>query len=110
MNDFSQTVKKDRNRHIARMILGAVLILLETALFYYIWIRFYNPLVRRPYFFKGNFFVAGVYMVVLMLFGMSIAWVWGFGFEPRNQWGRRVWSPWTAWGLMLLGAYLTFGR
>ncbi len=69
MNDFSQTVKKDRNRHIARMILGAVLILLETALFYYIWTRFYNPLVRRPYLFKGNFFVAGVYMVVLMLFG-----------------------------------------
>ncbi len=48
--------------------------------------------------------------LVLMLFGMSIAWVWGFGFEPRNQWGRRVCSPWMAWGLMLLGAFLTFGR
>lgn len=69
MNDISAIIKKDRNRHIARMILGAVLIILETALFYYIWTRFYNPLVRRPYLFKGNFFVAGVYMVVLMLFG-----------------------------------------
>ena len=60
---------KERRRHIMRMILGAVLILAETALFYYIWIHFYNPLVRRPYYFKGNFFISGVYMLVLMLFG-----------------------------------------
>lgn len=64
-----EAIKNERNRHVMRMVLGAVLILLETALFYYIWINHYNPLVRRPYFFKGNFFISGVYMLVLMLFG-----------------------------------------
>ncbi len=69
MGTNKETLKNERNRHMMRLLAGAVLILIEAVIFYYVWTNFYNPLVRRPYLFKGNFFITGVYAAILLLFG-----------------------------------------
>lgn len=46
--------------------------------------------------------------LVLLLLGMSAAWVSGLGFEPRRRALRAFFNPVSAWVLMLLGAWLTF--
>lgn len=46
--------------------------------------------------------------LVILLIGMSFAWVCGLGFQPTHRWLRLFFHPFTAWGLMLLGAWLTF--
>lgn len=46
--------------------------------------------------------------LVILLFGMSAGWVYGFGFIPQNKFFRILFSPFTAWGLMGLGVYFIF--
>lgn len=46
--------------------------------------------------------------LVLLLFGMSAAWVYGLGFTPENRWLRCFFHPVTAWLLMLVGAWRVF--
>lgn len=52
-----------------RLLLGAVLILIEAIIFFIVWKEFFNPYIRRPYRFKGNYFLAGIYTVLLLIFG-----------------------------------------
>lgn len=46
---------------------------------------------------------------VLMMLGMSVAWVSGFGFTPRNRWLAKLFTPVPAWVLMGLGLWLSLG-
>jgi exopolysaccharide biosynthesis polyprenyl glycosylphosphotransferase len=64
-----ELIKKERQRHIMRLLLGAVLILIEAIIFFIVWKEFFNPYIRRPYRFKGNYFLAGIYTVLLLIFG-----------------------------------------
>ena len=48
--------------------------------------------------------------LVLLLLGMSSAWVCGLGFETRRPILRVFFNPVSAWVLMILGAWLTFFR
>lgn len=45
---------------------------------------------------------------VLLMIGMSLAWVHGIGFVPENPWLRRLFSPLAAWPLLVIGAALVF--
>mgnify|MGYP004529028845 FL=1 len=45
---------------------------------------------------------------VLLIIGMSLAWVHGIGFVPENPWLRRLFSPLAAWPLLVIGAALVF--
>ncbi len=45
---------------------------------------------------------------VLLMIGMSLAWVHGVGFVPENLWLRRLFSPLAAWPLLALGAVWVF--
>lgn len=45
---------------------------------------------------------------VLLMIGMSLAWVHGVGFVPENSWLRRLFSPLAAWPLLVIGAALVF--
>lgn len=45
---------------------------------------------------------------VLLMIGMSLAWVHGIGFVPKNPWLRRLFSPLAAWPLLVIGAALVF--
>lgn len=46
--------------------------------------------------------------LVGLLFGMSIAWVWGLGFVPQRPLLRWIFSPWLAWALMLVFSGVIF--
>lgn len=48
--------------------------------------------------------------LVLLLMGMSAAWVHGFGFVPENRILRVLFSPIVAWPVMLIGAWGVFLR
>ncbi len=45
---------------------------------------------------------------VLMMLGMSAAWVYGLGFVPQHPVLRFLFSPWTAWSLLAAGAFIVF--
>lgn len=45
---------------------------------------------------------------VLLMIGMSLAWVHGVGFVPETLWLRRLFSPLAAWPLLVIGAALVF--
>lgn len=64
-----ELIKKERQRHIVRLLLGAVLILIEAAIFFIVWKEFFNPYIRRPYRFRGNYFLTGIYTILLLIFG-----------------------------------------
>lgn len=46
--------------------------------------------------------------LVLLLLGMSSAWVYGLGFQPEHRLLRGCFHPVTAWLLMTLGAWHVF--
>ena len=46
--------------------------------------------------------------LVMMLAGMSICWVYGFGFVPRTRWLRIVLSPLVGWLFLLVGVWRVF--
>ena len=48
--------------------------------------------------------------LVVLLMGMSAAWVHGFGFIPENRILRVLFSPIVSWPLMLIGAWGVFLR
>ncbi len=68
-NMNSRTHKTEKARHIYRLLFSAVLILAEAALFFVVWKHFYNPALRVPYRFKGNYFVTFIYALLLLVFG-----------------------------------------
>lgn len=45
---------------------------------------------------------------VLMMMGMSICWICGFGFTPENRWLRKVFSLPVGWIMLLTGVWQIF--
>lgn len=45
---------------------------------------------------------------VLMMIGMSICWISGFGFIPHNRWLRYTFSLPVGWILLIIGAWKVF--
>lgn len=51
--------KKQFNlKYILKIIFAFVLVLIQSAFFYFVWIDYYNLTLRIPYLMKGNFFVS----------------------------------------------------
>ena len=46
--------------------------------------------------------------LVMLMAGMSICWVYGFGFIPRTRWLRAFFSPVLGWLLLFVGAWRVF--
>lgn len=46
--------------------------------------------------------------LVILLLGMSAAYVHAFGFTPENCWLKWVFSPAVAWPLLLIGGWSVF--
>lgn len=63
-----QGEKKEKYRHIVRDFLGIALMLIQGFIFLYVWIHYFNPYIRMPYRFKGNYFLMGVYVVLTLVF------------------------------------------
>lgn len=46
---------------------------------------------------------------VLLMMGMSVCYIVGFGFVPKNKILRILFSPYMGWALMAVGLFLVFG-
>lgn len=62
------TKSHEKYRQLIRTILALLLIMTEGFIFYYVWTHFFNPYVRNPYRFIGNYFLLAVYMILTMVF------------------------------------------
>ena len=66
-NRIRESKIRERRRHIYRILCELLLLIIKAAVFYCIWMNFYNPNFRNPYVFKGNIFAACVYVVLNLL-------------------------------------------
>ena len=62
MKDFTQY------KRILKFIASAIIISLETAIYGYVWINYYNKLLEFPFWRKGNWLMIAVYAILLLFF------------------------------------------
>lgn len=62
MKDFT------RYKRIIKFFAASIIILLETAIYGYIWINYYNKILEFPFWRKGNWLMMAVYAILLMFF------------------------------------------
>lgn len=65
---MTQGKQREKRRHIVRDLFGMELILIQGILFFFVWTYYFNPFIRNPYRFKGNYFLLGVYIVLTLVF------------------------------------------
>lgn len=65
---MKQGKNREKYRHIVRDLLGISLIFIQGLIFFYVWVHYFNPFIRNPYRFKGNYFLSGVYLVLTIVF------------------------------------------
>lgn len=67
--DFKEKTQRDfeHYKRIVKFLGSAVIVLLELALYYYVWINFYNKSMEVPFWRRGNWLVAGEYLLLLLL-------------------------------------------
>lgn len=58
----------ERYKRLVRMSCIIVLLLIEMAIYYMVWMKNYNPRMETPYDVKGNYMIAAVYGIVIMIF------------------------------------------
>ena len=65
--------KDDTNNHfeqykrIIKCASSTVIIMLELAIYWYVWLNYYNRNMQEPFYRRGNWLIAGDYVVVLLL-------------------------------------------
>ena len=62
MKDFA------RYKRIIKFISAAVIVALETAIYGYVWVNYYNKILEFPFWRKGNWLMMAVYAILLMFF------------------------------------------
>ena len=58
----------ERYKRLVRMSCIAILLLIEITIYYMVWMKNYNPRMETPYDVKGNYMIAAVYGIVIMIF------------------------------------------
>ena len=59
--------KNDRYKRLVKFGSSAVILLVEIALYYLVWTYYYNPRVLFPFWRRGNWFMAGLYSMILVM-------------------------------------------
>lgn len=62
MKDFA------RYKRIIKFISASVIVALETAIYGYVWVNYYNKILEFPFWRKGNWLMMAVYALLLMFF------------------------------------------
>ena len=77
-------IKNQKNRHIYRFICSAILTLIATGSFFFIWLRFVTVNNQTSHLLgKGNLLMAtGIYMVLFLYFGYIVH-AFRFGVERK---------------------------
>lgn len=55
-------------KRIVKFVSAAVIVLLETAIYGFVWINYLNKIMYIPFFRKGNWLMIAVYVILLMFF------------------------------------------
>lgn len=58
----------EQYKRLIRFIMVFVLFSIEMTIYYFVWRKFYNGHMRVPYDVKGNYMIAAVYGIILLLF------------------------------------------
>ena len=62
-------MSKNRNKQrIYKFIYAVIILCFEALLFRMVWLSHYNPSLHRPFWNRGNWFLLGIYMIVLIFF------------------------------------------
>lgn len=59
--------KNDRYRRLVKFWSAAVILIIEVWLYYILWTYYYNPMLSMPFWRRGNWFLAGLYGLMLAL-------------------------------------------
>ncbi len=59
--------KNDRYRRLVKFWSAAVILAMEVWLYYILWTYYYNPMLFMPFWRRGNWFLAGLYGLMLVL-------------------------------------------
>lgn len=60
--------KNEKYKRLVRSVLIIMLIIAEVSLYYVIWLKHYNRLMEVPYDVKGNYMIAAVYGIIVLIF------------------------------------------
>lgn len=59
---------KEQYKRLIRFVMAVVLFAVEMIIYYFVWMKYYNEKMTIPYDVKGNYMIAAVYGIVLVLF------------------------------------------
>lgn len=65
--NYKKRKKRLMLRQPVRQLMGAFLFVVEFLLFYDVWTRYYNAMVRWPFFYYGNIFISAMYLIIIMM-------------------------------------------
>lgn len=67
MNNMTNNSRFEQYKRVVKFLSSAIIVLLELALYYYVWMNFYNKNMTIAFWRRGNWLIAGEYLVLLML-------------------------------------------
>ncbi len=67
MDKSKNNSRFEQYKRIVKFAGSAVIVLLELAIYYYVWVNYYNKSMAAPFYRRGNWLAAGEYAVLLML-------------------------------------------
>lgn len=57
----------EQYKRLVKFLSSAVIVVIEVAIYYYVWMNFYNNKMEMPFWRRGNWLIAGEYLVLSML-------------------------------------------
>lgn len=67
MNNMAKDRHFEQYKRVVKFLSSAIIVILELALYYYVWLNFYNKNMTVSFWRRGNWLIAGEYLVLLML-------------------------------------------
>lgn len=67
MNNISKGSQFEQYKRVVKFFGSSIIVILELALYYYIWLNYYNKNMTVAFWRRGNWLIAGEYLVLLLL-------------------------------------------
>lgn len=67
MNNMTNNRHFEQYKRVVKFLSSAIIVILELALYYYVWMNFYNKNMTVAFWRRGNWLIAGEYLVLLLL-------------------------------------------
>lgn len=60
--------KKERYKRLLSMCLASIIIVIQTAIYAYVWFTYYDGMLPKNFFYKGHFVLIALYAILLLFF------------------------------------------